>query len=546
MLLASGSAPRPGSKVLLALMVALGGGAANARPRLGVMLVFDQLSSGELDALGPLLPADGFGGLMGRGAARFDATYSFAATETGPGHATLSTGANPPVHGICANQWFEGAKATFAVDDPAHPVIGAHDGAGRSARFLRAGTLGDAMKAQSGGRAKVISISLKDRAAILSGGPSADLALWYDSEQGRFTSSDAFVAALPRWAQTLGEALPQKSFATGRWSPLPLPPPVRPLAPADQRAGEGAFEGFTQVFPHDLAAVPANTQASTYRATPQAMNDLFTLALAAIDAEHLGEDLEPDLLILSISPTDYVGHTYGPGSAEKVDLLRRADAAVRRFLVELDRRFKPAGYSLVVSSDHGVVPLVEQMAKSHIASGRISWSGAVSAVERAIAATPGAAGRVSVLGYGPPHLSLAFDTVAPSVRDRVLEAVAKALEAVPGVERVFRADASPTPGDSVSSLMHESTAGSRCGALLVQSRPYFIVGEGERLEGTAHASAQLYDRRVPLFVLGSGVRKGRYATPVDPRDVAPTLAFLLEVDPPACAQGVPVPAVGAP
>ena len=523
--------------LLVCLIPALAG--ASPPPRLGVLLVFDQLSSPELDELAPFFGARGFGGLQGRGAARYDAVYGYCGTETAPGHATLSTGTNPRSHGICANEWFEQGRRIYAVEDPSAPVLGAAPGAmGLSARNLRAGTLGDAMKAQTHGRAKVVSISVKDRAAILGGGSSADLALWFEADQARFTSSKAFVDQLPAWAAELGRTLPTKSLASGRWSPLPVPAELRALVGADVRPGEGAPAGFTTSFPHDLSQVEPRFRAQAYRSTPQAMDDSFALALAAVDHEKLGTRGATDLLVLSISSTDYTGHTFGPASMEKVDLLRRADVAVRRFLEALDARLGSGGYALVLSSDHGVSPLAEELQRIGLPAGRVQNDQVESAAQ-------GALEKGAFAAFEPPNVFFDEGTADPATRNKRLERVASAVRAVPGVRAVYRSDAGPPPRDPVAALLFESLCAGRGGPLLVQSEPYWVYSEKGSRVGTHHATPYNYDRRVPLIVLGGGVKGGRYPESVDPRDAAPTLAFLLGVAPPASAEGRVVPAVGA-
>lgn len=294
-------------------------------------MVIDQLGSADLELLERLGEPD-FGGLEARGAARFDAWYEDLATETGPGHATLSTGAEPWVHGICANDWFVGNESTYCVSDENAPVLGAPQ-IGRSARFLEAPTLGDTLKTGSPG-SKVISISLKDRAAILMGGPSADVALWYEPELGRFTTSKAYGEAVPAWATRLAAA-PERAFETGTWSPLPKGVALKTV---DARAGEASPDGFGTVFPHDLRGVKSQKRAKAYRYTPHAMTDTFALAIAALDGEQLGRRESPDLLWVSISSTDCAGHAWGPGTTEKLDLLQRTSQALRAFTKLLDEK----------------------------------------------------------------------------------------------------------------------------------------------------------------------------------------------------------------
>lgn len=500
-------------------------------PRLGVFVVIDQLGSGELEALAFDGETD-FGGLEARGAARFDALYPYVGTETGPGHATLSTSALPSAHGICANTWYVDAKKTYCVEDPAQQVLGAKERDGRSARFLAAPTLGDTLKSRSP-RSKVVSISVKDRAAILMGGPSADLALWYDHTNGRWTSSRGWVQALPAWAAKLAEA-PKQAFASGRWSPLPQ---VARRGIPDEREGEDSPDGFGPTFPHDLSAVPAEKQPRAYRYTPQSVEDTFALANAALDAEGLGKHAEPDLLFISISATDYAGHAWGPASLEKTDILERVSAELKKLVAELDKRLGKNGWAMVLSSDHGAAPLAEALVAQRVPSGRLLEAQLLQDAVVGLSAEQ----KKRFLGMSPPVVFLDLKGLADKEREALVEAVRKNLAALKGVRRAARTD---LPDSAENALSRGSAYGERCGPLFVELQPFVVFTETPHPLGTDHASGNVYDRRVPLYVLGPTATGGRYAAPLDPRDAAPSLAALLAIPPPDRAEGRPAPAIG--
>lgn len=525
---------------LFCALVLLAAPAEPPRPKLGVLLVFDQLGSQELDRLTPFFGAGGFGGLTGAGAAWYDADYTYAGTETGPGHATLATGANPAVHGIVGNEWFEHGAKVFVVDDPDMQVLSGKPGDGRGPKHLLVGTLADAMKVQSAGAAKVITLSLKDRGAILTAGRTADLALWYESGLGAFTSSRAYVEAVPAWASSKGAELIKRSLDTGKWSPLPIPEALASLVGPDDAPGESKLETFTTSFPHDLTSITDEAaRRRAYRVVPQSMDDLFALGLAAIDAEKLGADAQPDLLVISISTTDYVGHIYGPYSREYVDIVRRADLAVRRFVAELQKKVGKTGFVLAVSSDHGAAALPEQAAAAHMTGGRILTD--VLEKQLAEAATAASDKKKRVLGVVPPHVFVDTTELSQAARDKLLDALQAVLEKTEGISRVYRAPL--VMSDPFAGFLAQSSYPGREGELMIISRPRYIFSETRYPSGTNHGTPNLYDRRVPFFLLGPGVRGGRYAAPVDPRDVAVSLAFLLHVQAPESAQGHAVPAI---
>jgi predicted AlkP superfamily pyrophosphatase or phosphodiesterase len=500
-------------------------------PRLGVFVVIDQLGSGELEALALDGETD-FGGLEARGAARYDAWYPYIGTETGPGHATLSTSTVPSDHGICANTWYIEGKPTYCVDDPSSQMLGAKEGQGRSPRFLAAPTLGDTLKSRSA-RSKVVSISVKDRAAILMGGPSANLALWYDRELGRWTSSKSWVEQLPGWAAKLAD-LPQKAFDAGKWSPLPQ---VLKRGIEDPREGEDSPQGFTTVFPHDLSALPVEKRPKAYQYTPQSIEDTFTLATAALEGEQLGKHAEPDLLFISISATDYAGHAWGPASLEKVDILERTSAELRKLVAELDKRLGKNGWAMVLSSDHGAAPLAEALQKLKVPAGRLLEAGLLK--DAVVGLTD--AQKKRFLGLSPPIVFLDLKGMNEKDKDALVEAVRKNLAGLKGVRRVIRTDGHENEDDALSK---RSTFADRCGPLFVELQPFVVFTETPHPLGTDHASGNVYDRRVPLYVLGPSAAGGRYATLVDPRDAAASLAAMLQIPPPDRSGGKPAPAIG--
>lgn len=516
---------------------------ATATPRLAVLVVVDQLRSVEVDRLAPLFGSGGFGGLMAEGAARYDARYPYASCETSPGHATLATGASPPVHGIVSNRWWTPGGMVYSVDDPAHPVLGQGAGAaGRGPAQLRAATLGDTWKLESGGRARVVTLSHKDRAAILSAGRSADLALWYDAEQGRFTTSTAYAEALPAWVAK-EQARIDRQLRTAQWRPLDAPAALSALLPTDDREGEETHALGGRTFPHDLARAPSDAERRQwYRGTPQAMEDILSLALAAVDAESLGADATPDLLVVSISATDYVGHWFGPQSLEMTDLLRRLDVALRAFVGKLDERLGRNGYVLALTADHGGTPLPEAVQALGLPAGRIHARALLGRVEQRVAEVTGAAGRRAALM--PPHLWVDLQGLPAATAARALEAIADDLRATPGMAAVYPASPAHTD-DPYAQRMRLSEHPGRSGHLLLRQHPRFVFQFGNEATGTDHGAPYAYDARVPLFLRGPGVARGRHPVEADPRDVAPSLAFLVQAPPPDAAEGRPLPTLGA-
>lgn len=512
-------------------------------PRLAVIVVVDQLRAVDVDRLHPLFGPGGFGGIAHRGA-HVTLEYSYGATETGPGHATVATGANPPVHGIGQNRWHDDeGRVVYTVEDPRGRVLNAPaDASGRGPAHLLVPTLGDAMKAESGGVARVVSIAGKDRSAILMGGHGADLAVWYEPDLG-YTSSTHYVSALPEWLSSMAERRVRESVTSGRWSPLPVPAGLEALIPPDEQPGEQSRLGGT-TFPHDLAAMKEKKARKDYRGSPQSIDDVIALGLAAIEHEGLGEDAVPDLLVLGISALDFTGHWFGPGSLETTDLMRRLDASLRHLIRELDRRLGRDGYVLAITGDHGATPPPERVLAAGVPATRVPIRALNEAVDKAIrAALPsGAAAKKRVIRFRPPHLYLDLNDLSPAERERALAAAERHLEALPEIAGVFRTAALEEAKGPLAERLRAAVHPRRAGTLLVVQRPR-VLFDGGAMSGTDHGTPYAYDARVPLLLLGPGVRRGRFAEVGDPRDVAPTVAFLLRGPPPDAAEGRPLPFV---
>ena len=317
-------------------------------------VIFDQFGADTLERLLPLLDKQGALRMgIARGAFYPQVAYPHAVTLTAPGHALLYTGATPAVTSITGNAVARGpGRLSSSVDDGQHPVLGV-DGLYAGPALLKAPTVGDALVAERGAQgAQVISISLKDRSAILPGGQKAALALWYEDSIPGFTTSSYYAREIPKFVIDYELAHPLlKLTVPWEFSPSAVQAPI--LGP-DDAAGESDYAGFGTTFPHDPARSASLPQ--VLRLTPALSEYLIGLAEAAVSARHLGEDDVPDLLLLSISGTDYAGHAFGPHSWEYFDHVRRADRALGAMLRRLEQH---AEISVVITSDHGVAALPE-------------------------------------------------------------------------------------------------------------------------------------------------------------------------------------------
>lgn len=485
-------------------------------PPLIVFLVVDQMRYDYLERFGPLF-SGGIARLLAEGTSFERAYHDHALTTTAPGHATLATGRHPSSHGIVNNGWWdvERGEWRYAVEDDRHD---------RSPRALQASTLGDWLQAAYP-RSKVFTASGKDRSAILLGGRGAGAAFWYDRDEGGFTSSSYYRQGDPEWLAAFNDPPPADAFFATLWEPLPA------AAAAGPELGIEVLDRglFADTFPHPLGGMEAAPDEGFYHAlydTPFVDRLLADFARVLVENEGLGDDPYPDLLGLSFSAVDTVGHDWGPNSPELLDTLLRLDRALGELLDFLDQRIGLDRVLISLSSDHGVVPLPEYRRLVGLPGRRIDAATVAciqSAGRRTLASPDGEEGWLNRYGvWDEAALTAAGTTV-----EEADTALRQALEACPGVVRLWTrrelADGEAA-GDPVGALFARSFHPGRSTGLVLQLEDHFLP---YRSLGTTHGSPYDYDRHVPwLLRRPGGVGGGRVGTPVATVDVAPTLAAL--------------------
>jgi predicted AlkP superfamily pyrophosphatase or phosphodiesterase len=294
------------------------------------------------------------------------------------------------------------------------------------------------------------------------------------------------------------------------------------------------------VFPHVIKGAGATPDTGFYNnwdASPYSDAYLVRMAAASIDAMKLGQGAGTDLLAVSFSALDLVGHAFGPRSHEVQDVLARLDVNLGTLVAKLDKSVGRNNYVLALTGDHGVSPVPEQMAALGLGMGRVLTRELTGRIEKALEPFFGPGQRIARFSYG----DVFFDRGVYDKMRANPEAMRAALDAarsVPGVARVFSAHELETAhgnsGDDIENAVLANFFPSRSGDLTVVLRPYSLfTSSGKTTSGTTHGSPYWYDRRVPVFLMGQGIKKGRYLEPVDPIDIAPTLAFLLGITLPA-------------
>lgn len=536
-----------------AFIVALGGlSAATAQdraqrrqpdaPRLVVGIVVDQLRHDMLLRYWGDFGEGGFKRLMNDGFVFENARFDYMPTFTGPGHASVYTGTTPAVHGIMGNDWYvrELGRATYVTDDETVETVGSATDAGKmSPRWMLSTTIGDELWLHTNERARVLGISLKDRGAILPAGHTGQ-AYWLDYDTGEFITSSYYRDALPEWLAAFNARGLVRQYLAAPWETL------RPLADYDESLPddnpyEALFPGETRpVFPHDLPALIGEEGLGLVAYTPFGDELLLELALAAVEAENLGRGAVSDMLAISFSSPDHIGHRYGPMSVEVQDAYLRLDRQIARLLAFLDRRVGRGSVLVFLTSDHGVAHEPNYLADRSIPVGRFMGRPVIAGLRERLLERYG---EDFFVAWRNLQVFLDRDRIRAAGLDlrEVQEAAALYMLEQNGVAGALSAHALVF-GEFVQghrALVQRGFSARRSGDVVVWLEPHWLPMWSPTLR-TTHGSAYSYDTRVPLIWHGWGIPSGRSAEPVQISDIASTLAVLLGTPFPSGNTGTPM------
>ncbi len=602
--------------------------AARQPVRLAVLVVFDQLRGDFLERWQPLFGPDGFRRLQTDGAWFIHCHYPYGTTATGPGHASMLTGTCPDRHGIINNNWYENGEDVYCAGSPRYQLVpasrssaegGKGDGqrgdtksapptskprpAGTPERLL-AETVADVLR-QTHPQAKIFGLSLKDRSAILPVGRRPDGAFWFTT---RFVTSTYYADALPAWAEAFNRSGTAESWLDAVWDRCRPDLDYAVHSGPDDAPGEGTGvritaakdpdRGWSQgrTFPHPLRPKgrrpPDRTYYEALANSPFGNDLLLAFARVCLREEKLGADDVPDLLVISFSSNDLVGHAWGPDSQEVLDITLRSDRQLAELLRLLDEQVGRGRYLLALTADHGVCPLPEASQRQQMDARRVDVRRLVRQMEEHLQAKwklPADSGEkaawVEAVSFPWLYLNGRWIERAGLSRAEVAAAAAAFLHRQPEVYRAYTrndlqavsksdgsAAAPGTPSGSgqnaanqpdatnqsdlanrregmdhrqvIDRRMARSYHPQRSGDIAIVLRPYYLPassGDTATATGTTHGTPFAYDTHVPLLVYGPGIPGGVRREPVTPQAVAAIFAQALGIRPPAQAE-FPVPA----
>lgn len=527
-------------------------GSASGPIRLVLQITVDGLRGDLLQRYRASFGEQGFNTLLRNGVVYRDAHYQHANTETIVGHATLASGAHPAQHGMIGNVWYDRGKGELAynIEDPASPLLPARevqiDGAqvdpaqkqsrtqGRSPRAMLAPTLGDTLSAYYAGQAKVFGIGGKDRSAVAMAGKTGK-AFWYSTDSGDFVTSRYYYDSYPGWVSDWNGQRAAESHGGQAWT-LRDPAGSYLAAARDDRPYEVDLKGYGRVFPHPYGEPGDPLFATRLLVSPVGDQLTADFARTLIAQEGLGKDDIPDYLSISFSGVDAVNHFFGPSSLENEDVVRQLDRTLTDLLAAVDQQVGLDHTLLVLSADHGMADMPEYLTELGYEVGRLDPNALVEAANRA-----GQTFGIDqvVKQFFRPYVYLDEEAIAAAGADRqaVTRAVADALTAIDGVELALpTAGLSQQLGTPLVEAVRNNQHHSRSGDIYVAQSPYwFLFDEGPI--AAMHGSPWRYDTHVPIIIAGPGIPARQIDRRVHPVDVAPTIAALLGLSPPAASQG---------
>jgi predicted AlkP superfamily pyrophosphatase or phosphodiesterase len=511
--------------------------------RLVLGIVIDQFRYDYLTRFDDLFGKGGFRRLLDGGAVFTNAHYIYSPTVTAAGHATFMSGSMPSMHGIIGNEWFDrsaGNQVTSVSDGRVRLLGGSEDGGGSatasSPKRLVGSTLGDQLRLHTNGRSKVIGIALKDRSAILPAGKHPNGAYWFNSQVGAFVSSTYYFEDLPVWVNEFRREFPTEKYFGSRWKKL-LPESAYTRSVPDDDPFEKSPYG--NKFPYTInggETKPGPKFYSQFAQTPYANEYTAAFVKAAIVNEHLGQDDFPDLLTVSFSANDSVGHTYGPYSQEVEDITLRTDQVLADLFTYIDRRVGLDHTVIVLTADHGAAPVPEQMTEFGL-GGRYKSGAITEAIQKALADEFGDEKWIQAYVNGNVYFDYGAIKQRKTVRAEVERAACDAAEKVDGVGECFtRSDilSGRLPLTPLALRVANGFNRERSGDLVIVSKPFYLSG----LSGTSHGTPYGYDTHVPVILYGAGVVAGSYPSDCSPSDIAPTISTLLKIEPPSHTVGV--------
>jgi len=516
----------------------------SAKPKLVVGIVVDQMRWDYVNKFKSFFKSqNGFLHFLNQGATCDNTMIPYVPTVTACGHTCVYTGSVPALHGIAGNNWYDNVKQkqVYCVEDASVQAVGTtNNAAGQMSPVnVWTSTIGDELKLATNFKSKVIGVSLKDRGAIIPAGHAADAAYWYDTKSGNFISSTYYAATLPAWVTNYNNAHHVDSLYSKGWDLSLAKSIYESNCDADENAYESTpFGKDAKHFPYDFKAFVGKDY-SKITSTPYGNNLVIDIAKQALLNEHLGADNITDLLAVSFSSPDYIGHSFGPNSWETLDGYVKLDEILADFFSFLDKQVGKDNYTVFLTADHAVAN-IPAYAKKHNLPGENYDDGAVkNDITACLNANNLSPKLISFVGEYNIYFNHPLMDSLHISNETLTTLITNYLEKKPQVLQVVesrKAAIAALPQVAREKIVNGYNA-QRGGDLMLLTKSGVVDGYPT---GTSHGVLYNYDAHIPFLIVGNGIKQGVINTPTYMTDIAPTITTLLGIQMPSGSIGKPV------
>lgn len=512
------------------------------RPKLVIGIVVDQMRYDYLYKYASKFGKGGFKRLLKEGFSFEDAQYNYVPTYTGPGHTAIYTGATPSMSGIVANDWYDrkSGSMVYCVQDDSVNTVGSFSKAGQmSPRRELVSTIGDALKLSDGGKSKVIGISQKDRASILPAGHRADAAYWLDDSTGNFITSTYYMKFLPQWVLKFNQQERVKKYLSNPWYAY-----LNLNAYTESMSDDNPYERpykteSAPIFPHNLPVLmEKNGGLGLIKATPFGDDVTKDFAIETIKNENLGKGGQTDMLTISFSSTDYVGHQFGTESIELEDTYIRLDKDLDTLLTFLDNYIGKENVLVFLTADHGAAINAQYLMDRGVPAGYLDETALLARVNECLNSKYDKQVRLEFTNqqFYINYESVMFEqTPLPINKDSVESLIANVAAQWPGVERAIPAyKLNYVNRDFINTKILNGYVASRSGDVIINLLPNWL---SYAKTGTTHGAPYDYDAHVPLLFWGGEIKNGSCPKEEAITNIAPTVCWLLNIPNPDGCMG---------
>jgi len=512
------------------------------QPKLVVGIVVDQMRADYIYRYWNKFGNGGFKKMINEGFFYRNAQFNYVPTYTGPGHASIYSGTTPAVHGIIANDWFDKSnnQMNYCTKDNKVKTIGSDSKAGNmSPKNLLVSTIGDELKLNTNQLSKVFSISLKDRSSILPAGHTANGAFWLDGSNGKFISSSHYMQDLPLWVRKFNELKLPNTYLKQGWQTLYPINEYTESIEDNNRYERAPNKKDTAIFPYTYSTYLEKNNFEIIKSTPFGNTITKDLALACLKSEQLGNGKYPDMLCVSFSSTDYVGHAYGPRSVEIEDVYLRLDKDLEELLNQLDITVGKDKYVLFLTADHGACDVPAHLTDLKIPGGYIIEEELMNKIKTFCQNHYGdslvaSLSNQQIFFNESKMISLNLN------KFMVEQTVANFLLSINGIAEAYPSEVLKYESfidGSFKSLMQKGYNHVRSGNIAFSYQPAWIEYQDK---GTTHGASYSYDTHVPLLFYGHNIPQGSSVKKVNIVDIAPTISMMLHIPFPNGTTGSPL------